>query len=142
MLSAPGTAGLQLQIKYHVVLFRKFQYFLEGRDALSGILASEPRAGVQPAQRGKRLIVHFSLPVGGAVHGVVVDGDKARVTGKLQVGFDKRGSQSHSFLESGERIFRGVPGGSAMPDDQHLVSLSRSIILPPALSRSKGRSPP
>ena len=115
MLAAPGAAGFQLQIKYDVVFFRELQNFFESRDALSGIFAAEPRAGVETAQHRKRLIVHLALAVGGAVHGVIMDGHKPRVAGELQIRLDKSSAQSDRLLERGERIFRRVPEAPRCP---------------------------
>jgi hypothetical protein len=91
---SPRTGGLQLQIEDHVVLSCKFEDFFDGGNALSGKFASEPRASIQAPEVRKRQVVHRAVSIGGAIHGGVVNGHKARVPGKLQVRFNESGAHS------------------------------------------------
>ena len=92
MFAAPRAPGLHLQVKDYVVFFGKIEDFLEGGDALAGVLADEPGTGVQTAQIGKGHFVNRAFSIGGAVHRFIVNGHQARVARQLQIGFDKGGA--------------------------------------------------
>src|SRR5437870_193140 len=96
--------------------------------SLTGKLAPEPRAGVEFAQFHKRQVVHRSAPVGGAIHRAVMDSHEMRVARELQIGFDKRRPLRHRLAERRHRVFRGVPGSSAVCNHQHSDLISGPVL--------------
>ena len=101
------------------MFFGKLENFGEGGDALTGVFAAEPGAGIEAAQVGEGHIVHGAFSVGGAIDGFVVDGYQAGVAGQLQIGFDEGSAEGDSLLERSQCVFRRVPGGAAVRDQQH-----------------------
>src|SRR5277367_178689 len=139
MLSAPRAAGFQLQIRDDVILLREFENFFEGGNALADIFASEPGTCIEAAERSLSLVVHAALAVGRALQRFIMDGYKSGVARELQIRFDERRSQSDRFLESGERVFRRMARGPAVPDDEHfntlLLACARQVDRLPAETR-------
>ena len=92
VFAAPGAAGLHFQVKDHVVFFGEIEDFIEGGNAFAGEFAAEPGTGIQAAQIGESHVVNGAFSIGGAIHGVIVNGHQARVASQLQIGFDKGGA--------------------------------------------------
>src|SRR2546421_13036436 len=123
MFPAPGTSRLQFQIKNVVVPLGELQGFFERWNALANEGTAKPGAGIQAAKLGKGQVVHTSLPVGGAIDGVVVNRDETRIAGKLKVGFDEAQTHRDSLAERGEGVFGSVAGSAPVRDQEQRKNL-------------------
>jgi len=119
VFAAPEGAGFQLQVEDHIVFLGKYEYFLEGRYALSREFAGKPGARIEAPDFRERHMLNRAMAAGGTINGLVMDGDKMRVARQLQIGLDEGDALCNGSPESGKRIFRGVTGSTAMGYRQH-----------------------
>ena len=119
MFAAPESIGLQFQVEDHIVFLGKYEYFFEGRNALSDKLAGKPGASIEAPDFRERHMLNRAVTAVGTINGVVMDGDKMRVERQLQVRLDEGDSLRNGSPEGGKRIFRSVTGSTAMGNRQH-----------------------
>src|SRR6266851_10017082 len=114
MFPAPGSGGLQFQVKHRVVPLRKLENFFQSRNSFASEFAAKPGARVQAAQVRQRERVHLALTIGRPIYGVVVNRYKASVARKLQIGLDETRSERDRALECRQGILRRMAGCAAM----------------------------
>ena len=93
------------------------EHLVQGRDALTRVLGAEPRARVELAQLGQRVILDQPAAVGRAIERLVVDDGQLAVAGQMHVELDPVGAELERALERRHRVFRAVAHRAAVADD-------------------------
>jgi hypothetical protein len=119
MLSSPEAIGLQFEIENDVVFAGKFQDFRECGDALTHEFTAKPGTGIEAANFGKRHGLDGALTGGGAIDGLVVEGDKVRVASEVKIGLNKSDAQRGGAAEGSQGVLRGITGSSTMSNSKH-----------------------
>src|SRR5258705_6381868 len=104
------------------MLFGELENFFKCRNSLPGEFAAKPGPRVQLPQIGQRQLVYCSLAVGRTVHGGIVNSDKTRISGELQVRLDKTHAHGHSAAKGCKSILGRVTGSTAVCNRKQLTS--------------------
>ena len=106
----PARAGLDLQVRAHLLRVGESQNVRGLGDALETVGVREPAAGVKAADVGEPELVVRAGPRRRAVEGVVVDDDEGAVTRDVHVELEPAGADLHGLGERGDRVFRRERG--------------------------------
>ena len=113
----PTRAGLDLQVRAHLLRVGESQDVRGLGDALETVGVREPAAGVEAADVGEPKLVVRAGPRRRAVEGVVVDDDEGAVTRDVHVELEPAGADLHGLRERGDRVFRRERGRTPVGHD-------------------------
>src|SRR5262249_45590738 len=105
MFPAPRAARFHLEIENNIVAFCKLENFFERGNAFSGEGTAEPGTCIEAAELRKAEVMDGALAISGAIYGVIVNCDETRVTGELQVGFDKTEAHGNGLAKRRHGVF-------------------------------------
>src|SRR5688572_16132558 len=93
------------------------QDFFDGRNHFTSELGVEPTTGIKLAYFLQRQVSNFAGPIGGSVHGVIVDADQMPILRALHVELEAQ-TQFETSSEVRQRVLWSVLEQATMSDDQ------------------------
>jgi len=125
----PPASSLQLDIRAHPQLAEDSNGLGQSRHMLSAEGIAKSVSGVKAPNRCQRQQSGLAATVRRTLEPLIVKQDQLAVRGEADVELDPATIQLLSLTQSGERIFRGTSGGTAMANHRwkHLFNTSSYV---------------